>query len=73
MWNLHLGLQEWRADLKRVLIQAGGSNTKSLFFVSENELNDDLFLQDIEMFLSTGHVPDLFSTPELEDIFEVIF
>lgn len=42
-----------------------------MYYISENELKSDLFLQDINMILSTGQVPDIFSTSELEDIFEV--
>lgn len=65
------GFQDWKADLKQVLVQAGGKNVKSMFFVSETELRDDRFVQDLDMILSTGQVPDIFSSAELEDIFEV--
>ncbi|XP_054281409.1 dynein axonemal heavy chain 7-like [Macrosteles quadrilineatus] len=66
------GFSEWRDDLKKVLINAGGNNTKTVFFVSENELTDEMFLQDLDMILSTGQIPDMFSSSELERIYDMV-
>jgi len=67
----HLGLNEWREDVKRVLKTAGGQGRDVVFLILDSQLNNAVFLQDIDSLLNAGLVPNIFSVEEKQELIEV--
>lgn len=41
------GLEAWRSDLKRVLKRAGADGKQVVFLVSDAQIHDDAFFEDV--------------------------
>lgn len=65
------GLNEWRDSLKMVLKESGGKNHPTVFLLTEGQIKEEYFLQDIDALLNSGEVPNLFSLDEQQSILEV--
>jgi len=59
----------WRNDLRRVLRECGTLRKDVTYFMSERQMKD-VFLCDISCLLSTGELPDLFSSEDKRSIIE---
>ena len=64
------GLHEWRDDLKRILKRAGYEGKPTVFLFTDNQIKDESFVEDINMILNTGDVPNLFPADEKGEILE---
>ena len=62
------GLTEFRADVKRVLLAAGCGGASSTLILSEDQLVDEGFLEDINSLLSTGEIAASWEPEEMEQI-----
>lgn len=65
------GLNEWRDDLKFVLMESGGKNRPTVFLFAEGQIKEEYFLQDIDCLLNSGEVPNIFTLDEQQSILEV--
>jgi dynein heavy chain, axonemal len=65
------GMQNWRDDAKRVLIQAGVENKQTSFLFVDTQIVNEQMLEDINNILNSGDVPNLYKTEDLEPIFKV--
>jgi len=65
------GLNEWRDNLKTILIESGGKNRSTVFLFAEGQIKEEYFLQDIDALLNSGELPNLFSLDEQQNILEV--
>ncbi|ETO22423.1 dynein heavy chain 7 [Reticulomyxa filosa] len=54
----------FRDDLKEILMKAGAERKQIAFLVSDTQITDERFLEDINNILNSGEVPNLFSSPE---------
>ncbi|XP_067915582.1 dynein axonemal heavy chain 3-like [Heterodontus francisci] len=63
-------LAEWKDDLKKVLRGAGQSGTPTVFLFADHQIKDEAFLEDINMILNTGDIPNLFDNEEKWAIIE---
>ena len=54
--------------LKRLYKQAGVSNRETTFIFVDTQAVEETFFEDINNMLSSGEVPNLFRTDELEEI-----
>ena len=61
---------EWRDDLKRLLLKAGSEGKPTVFLFSDNQIKDESFVEDINMILNTGDVPNMFPPDEKAEIIE---
>uniref|UniRef100_A0A803TL59 Dynein axonemal heavy chain 3 n=1 Tax=Anolis carolinensis TaxID=28377 RepID=A0A803TL59_ANOCA len=61
---------DWREDLKRVMMQSGVANKSTVFLFSDNQIKDESFVEDINMLLNTGDVPNIFAADEKAEIVE---
>ena len=61
---------EWRDDLKRLLLKAGAEGKPTTFLFSDNQIKDESFVEDINMILNTGDVPNIFPPDEKAEIIE---
>ncbi|NXN95540.1 DYH3 protein, partial [Rhinopomastus cyanomelas] len=64
------GINEWKEDIKRVMLKAGAANMNVSFLFCDNQIKDEAFVEDINMLLNTGDVPNIFATDEKAEIVE---
>ncbi|XP_037760095.1 dynein axonemal heavy chain 12 isoform X2 [Chelonia mydas] len=64
------GMNEWREDLKNLLKSAGMKGLKTVFIITDTQIKEEAFLEDIDSVLNTGEVPNLFAADEKQDIME---
>lgn len=65
------GVNEWRDDLKTVLKLAGGHGKETTFLFTDGQIEEEVFLQDIDSLLNSGEVPNLYAVEEQQEILEV--
>uniref|UniRef100_A0A8C3L981 Dynein axonemal heavy chain 12 n=1 Tax=Chrysolophus pictus TaxID=9089 RepID=A0A8C3L981_CHRPC len=58
------GTNEWREDLKNLLKNAGVKGLKTVFIITDAQIKEESFLEDIDSLLNTGEVPNLFAADE---------
>uniref|UniRef100_A0A8C3QD06 Dynein axonemal heavy chain 12 n=1 Tax=Geospiza parvula TaxID=87175 RepID=A0A8C3QD06_GEOPR len=61
------GTNEWREDLK----SAGVQRLKTVFLITDAQIKEESFLEDIDSVLNTGEVPNIFAADEKQEIIEV--
>lgn len=66
------GVSEWREDIKRVLMKAGGEGKPIVFLLTDTQIKDEAFIEDVNTLLNTGDLPNLYSNEEKADILERI-
>jgi len=65
------GKIEWRDDLKKLLKQTGGLRKKVSFLITDSQIKEEVFLEDIDALLNSGEVPNLFAADEKAELMEV--
>ncbi|KAM4697749.1 dynein axonemal heavy chain 3 [Rhinophrynus dorsalis] len=63
-------INEWRDDVKKVMLQAGVAGKNTVFLFCDNQIKDEGFVEDINMLLNTGDVPNIFPAEERAEIVE---
>ncbi|XP_029291775.1 dynein heavy chain 12, axonemal [Cottoperca gobio] len=66
------GITEWRDDLKMLLKNAGVKGQKTVFLLTDSQIKDEAFLEDVDSVLNTGEVPNLFAIDEKQEIMETV-
>ncbi|XP_053132344.1 dynein axonemal heavy chain 3 isoform X3 [Hemicordylus capensis] len=61
---------DWREDVKKVMLQSGVANKSTVFLFCDNQIKDESFVEDINMLLNTGDVPNIFAADEKAEIVE---
>ncbi|XP_028395151.1 dynein heavy chain 3, axonemal-like isoform X1 [Dendronephthya gigantea] len=61
---------EWRDDLKKMLIKAGVDGKPTVFLFSDNQIKEESFVEDINMILNTGDVPNIFPADEKAELID---
>uniref|UniRef100_A0A8C3E132 Dynein axonemal heavy chain 12 n=1 Tax=Corvus moneduloides TaxID=1196302 RepID=A0A8C3E132_CORMO len=59
------GTNEWREDLKDIL-----ECLKTVFLITDAQIKEESFLEDVDSLLNTGEVPNLFPADEKQEIVE---
>lgn len=65
------GRQEWRDDIKTSLRAAGGLGKPTVFLLTDSQIKEESFLEDIDSLLNSGEVPNLFPPDEKQEVMEV--
>ncbi|KAL7390222.1 hypothetical protein ABVT39_017308 [Epinephelus coioides] len=63
-------MSDWRDDLKKIMLKAGIEGKSLVFLFSDSQIKDEAMLEDINMLLNTGDVPNIFAADERADIIE---
>uniref|UniRef100_A0A8B9BTE0 Dynein axonemal heavy chain 12 n=1 Tax=Anser brachyrhynchus TaxID=132585 RepID=A0A8B9BTE0_9AVES len=63
------GTNEWREDLKVSINNLFG--LKTVFIITDAQIKEESFLEDIDSVLNTGEVPNLFAADEKQEIIEM--
>ncbi|KAG9269584.1 dynein heavy chain 12, axonemal [Astyanax mexicanus] len=66
------GMNEWREDLKLLLKKAGVKGQKTVFLLTDAQIKEEAFLEDVDSVLNTGEVPNLFAVDEKQEIMEAV-
>ncbi len=62
------GMNEWREDMKQLLVIAGADNQPIVFLFNDSQIVNEGFLEDINNLLNTGSIPNLYANDELDAI-----
>ncbi|KAK3247674.1 hypothetical protein CYMTET_42830 [Cymbomonas tetramitiformis] len=62
------GKNEWRDDLKKVLMMAGMEGKDTTFLFTDTQIVQEGFLEDINNILNSGEVPNLWKVEDTEAI-----
>ncbi|KAL3319619.1 hypothetical protein Ciccas_001702 [Cichlidogyrus casuarinus] len=66
------GLQEWREDLKTALRVVGAEAKPLVFLMTDAQIKEETFLEDIDNLLNTGEVPNLFTSEEKAEVMDKV-
>ncbi|RMX38335.1 hypothetical protein pdam_00005508 [Pocillopora damicornis] len=66
------GLPEWREDIKTLLKSAGCQMKPTVFLLTDTQIKEESFLEDVDSLLNTGEVPNLFAVDEKAEINESV-
>ncbi|XP_054991966.1 LOW QUALITY PROTEIN: dynein axonemal heavy chain 12 [Sorex araneus] len=64
------GMNEWREDLKTLLRNVGMKGQKSVFLITDTQIKEEAFLEDIDSVLNTGEIPNIFAADEKQEVME---
>ncbi|KAI4553815.1 hypothetical protein MJT46_015995 [Ovis ammon polii x Ovis aries] len=64
------GMNEWREDLKALLRNVGMKGQKTVFLITDTQIKEEAFLEDIDSVLNTGEVPNIFAADEKQEVME---
>jgi dynein heavy chain len=62
----------WIEDLKKLFKICGGQGKPTVFLMSDNQIQEEGFLEDINNILNSGEVPNLFEVEEQLELFDLI-
>ncbi|CAF3483983.1 unnamed protein product [Rotaria sp. Silwood1] len=66
------GIVEFREDCKKVMKMSGAQNKPTVFLLTDSQIKDERFLEDVDSLLNTGEVPNLFAADERGEIMEAV-
>ncbi|XP_033102995.1 dynein heavy chain 12, axonemal-like isoform X1 [Anneissia japonica] len=66
------GKNEWREDLKTLLKNAGAFGKTTVFLITDTQIKEESFLEDIDNLLNTGEVPNLYAVDEKQELMEAV-
>ncbi|KAM6176988.1 dynein axonemal heavy chain 12 [Erethizon dorsatum] len=64
------GMNEWRDDMKGLLKNVGMRGQKTVFLITDTQIKEEAFLEDIDSVLNTGEVPNIFAADEKQEVME---
>uniref|UniRef100_A0A8C6I795 Dynein axonemal heavy chain 12 n=1 Tax=Mus spicilegus TaxID=10103 RepID=A0A8C6I795_MUSSI len=64
------GMNEWREDIKTLLRNVGVKGQKTVFLITDTQIKEEAFLEDIDNVLNTGEVPNIFAADEKQEVME---
>ncbi|XP_058475903.1 dynein axonemal heavy chain 3-like [Solea solea] len=65
-------MSDWRDDLKRMMLKSGIEGSDSVFLFNDSQIKDEAMLEDVNMLLNTGDVPNIFPSDERAEILEKV-
>lgn len=64
------GVTEWRDSLRILLRRAGAEGRQMVFLFSDTQVADESFLEDINLLLNTGDIPNLYNAEDKSAILD---
>ncbi|XP_069141245.1 dynein axonemal heavy chain 3-like isoform X4 [Argopecten irradians] len=61
---------EWREDLRHMMRRAGDEGVSMVFLFGDHQIKDESFLEDVNMILNTGDIPNLYENEDRLAIIE---
>ena len=66
------GKNEWRDDLRKVLLMAGAEGKDVVFLFTDTQIVQENFLEDINNILNSGEVPNLWKSEDVQTMTEAL-
>ncbi|KAK2956118.1 putative Dynein axonemal heavy chain 5 [Blattamonas nauphoetae] len=66
------GWAEWREDIKTLLLRTGRDEKDMVFLISDDQIKEDSWIEDISGILNTGTVPNIFEKDEQEELIQTL-
>lgn len=66
------GKTEWRDDMKKILKQAGGKFVNTVFLLTDSQIKDESFIEDVNNLLNTGEIPNIYPPDEKAEVMELV-
>lgn len=66
------GVTEWRDHLRILLKRAGAESRQIVFLFSDTQVADESFLEDINLLLNTGDIPNLYNSEDKSIILDEV-
>lgn len=63
-------MSDWRDDLKSLMYKAGVEGKNLVFLFTDSQIKNEAMLEDVNMLLNTGDVPNIFPADERGEILE---
>nr|XP_039250666.1 dynein heavy chain 3, axonemal-like [Styela clava] len=63
-------VHDWRSDLKTVMRRSGEDLVPTVFLFGDHQIKDESFLEDINMLLNSGDIPNIFDNEERLEIID---
>lgn len=63
-------MADWRDDLKSLMYKAGVEGKNLVFLFTDSQIKNEAMLEDVNMLLNTGDVPNIFPADERGEILE---
>lgn len=63
-------MSDWREDLKCLMLKTGVEGKNLVFLFTDSQIKDEAMLEDINMLLNTGDVPNIFPPDERGEVTE---
>ncbi|XP_071960977.1 dynein axonemal heavy chain 3-like [Antedon mediterranea] len=63
-------INDWKDDLRKLLRKAGDDGLQTVFLFGDHQIKDESFLEDVNMILNTGDIPNLYENEERLEIIE---
>mmetsp|Transcript_6953 Transcript_6953/g.8584 ORF Transcript_6953/g.8584 Transcript_6953/m.8584 type:complete len:2263 (-) Transcript_6953:99-6887(-) len=63
---------EFREDIKQLYTLCGMEDKPTVFLLSDSQIKEESFLEDVNNILSSGEVPNLFSKEDFVNIYDAI-
>jgi dynein heavy chain len=58
------GTLEWRDDMRNLMIKCGVDAKSTIFLLSDTQIVNEAFVEDINNILNNGEIPNLFALPD---------
>lgn len=59
--------------IQLLLKNAGVKGKKTVFLLTDAQIKEEAFLEDVDSVLNTGEVPNIFAVDEKQEIMEVLY
>ena len=71
------GINDWRDDMKQMMQKSGIEERQIVFLLSDTQISNEVYVEDVNNILNNGEIPNLFSAqedlqPVLEGMKEVL-
>lgn len=63
-------MSDWREDLKSLMTKSGVDGKSMVFLFTDSQIKDEAMVEDINMLLNTGDVPNIFPADERGEVIE---
>ena len=60
-------IQEWHQDLRNLMNKCAVDKIPTVMVISDNQINNDFTLEDLQNLLRTGEIPNLYTKNERDD------
>lgn len=65
-------MNEWRDDIRQLMRKAGVDGVNMVFLFGDHQIKEEAFVEDVNMILNSGDIPNLYENEERLEIIEKV-